>query len=540
MLKPRILMTNEASVLNTGYSVYGKEVLQRLYQSGKYEIAELACYVKPSDNRMKSVPWKVYYNVPEADNTAYDQNPVNEFGEWSFNDVCLDFRPHIVFDIRDYWMQTFLGESPFRRFYNLAVLAPVDGIPQNEQWIDFYNDADAVFTYTDWGGRILKEHCNRINFINPAQPIASTDFFPIPEYDKQQIKANLGLGEYSIVGTVMRNQRRKLFPDLFNTFRRYLDVSKDTKTLLYCHTAYPDLGWEIPKLLIQNGISNRVIFTYVCNDERCKHIAPSFYSGQVIICHKCGQLSMTTPGTHVGAENPVLNFVYNIMDLYIQYACNEGFGMPVLEAASCGTPVTAVDYSAMSENVEKLNGYLIKVHTLQTDVESGIKRAVPNDDSLLEILLNFTKLSPEEKLQKRKETRRLFNEKYESWDITAKKWMDYFDTVDIQKYEDLWKSPKKLHNPLQPEDRPYTNTEFVNWLMVNTLGQPEKIGSYMAARLIRDLNACNTTSPGSDRYFADESLNGGHRIRRYPFNRQNAYNNCVWLCNKRNEWENKR
>ena len=41
MYKPRILWVGEASYLNTGYSVYARNTLSRLQQTGKYILARL-------------------------------------------------------------------------------------------------------------------------------------------------------------------------------------------------------------------------------------------------------------------------------------------------------------------------------------------------------------------------------------------------------------------------------------------------------------------------------------------------------------------
>ena len=42
--KKRILFCNETSFLNTGYSVYGREVIGRIFNTNKYEIAEFGIY----------------------------------------------------------------------------------------------------------------------------------------------------------------------------------------------------------------------------------------------------------------------------------------------------------------------------------------------------------------------------------------------------------------------------------------------------------------------------------------------------------------
>ena len=59
-MKPRILFVNESSALNTGYSTYGREILSRLHNTGKYDIAELATYILPYDSRLQGTPWKVF------------------------------------------------------------------------------------------------------------------------------------------------------------------------------------------------------------------------------------------------------------------------------------------------------------------------------------------------------------------------------------------------------------------------------------------------------------------------------------------------
>ena len=120
--KPKILLCTEASFMHTGYSIYTKEVLTRLYATGKYELAEFAAYSTYDDKRREGIPWKFYANAPHEDNeqehSQYMSRGLNQFGEWRFEDVCLDFRPDIVWDIRDWWMTEFEQRSPFRPFYH--------------------------------------------------------------------------------------------------------------------------------------------------------------------------------------------------------------------------------------------------------------------------------------------------------------------------------------------------------------------------------------------------------------------------------------
>jgi hypothetical protein len=177
MRKKKILWVNEASFLNTGYSVYGKEIINRLYNTGKYEIAELGAYGLPAplDHEilgymqehgpplMFDLPWRYYGNLPlniPGEHEQYNSSVTNQFGEWRFETTCLDFKPDIVVDIRDYWMCEFIDRSPYRPYFHLTLMPTVDSAPQQEQWINMYINADSVFTYSEYGKKVLEEESN--------------------------------------------------------------------------------------------------------------------------------------------------------------------------------------------------------------------------------------------------------------------------------------------------------------------------------------------------------------------------------------------
>ena len=62
MSKKRILLCSEATFINSGYANYGCQIMNRLYQTGEFELAEIGCFGKdhPSVSRP---PWKIYYPV---------------------------------------------------------------------------------------------------------------------------------------------------------------------------------------------------------------------------------------------------------------------------------------------------------------------------------------------------------------------------------------------------------------------------------------------------------------------------------------------
>jgi hypothetical protein len=172
--KLKILMVSEASFLSSGFGTYTKEILSRLYATDKYEIAEFACYGKVNDPKDKDIHWRYYANAVGSDDPRskeYNSSMENQFGRWRFERVLLDFRPDVVIDIRDYWMNSYQQFSPLRPFFNWVLMPTVDSAPQQEDWIDTFLHADAIFTYSDFGRDTLADQSNnKINYIDTTSP----------------------------------------------------------------------------------------------------------------------------------------------------------------------------------------------------------------------------------------------------------------------------------------------------------------------------------------------------------------------------------
>ena len=533
----RILCVTEASFLNTGYAVYFKQLIQELVKNPNYDVAEFACYAAPTDPKIYEVPWKLFCNSPDPNNAAeveqYESSKQNAFGIWKFESVCLEFKPHIVLSIRDYWMDAFIDSSPYRRYFKWIWMPTVDAYPQNEQWVDMYNRCDAILTYNDWSGSVLLHQSNnKIKWAGSAPPIADVAYKP---KDKAAIKKSLGFDENSkIIGTVMRNQKRKLFPDLFMAFRKYLDMTGDNNTYLYCHTSYPDGGWDIPHYLKEHNICNKTLFTYVC--EKCGQVFPSFFHDAVTFCPKCAQPSATMAHVHNGATPDVLADIYNLFDIYVQYANSEGFGIPLVEAAACGTPIMAINYSAMSDILVKLDGIPVNVLTLITELETGCMRAAPDNDDCADKFRQLLDLTPEQRQAIGERTRQLWIENY-SLDKTVSQWVKCIELVNPD--ENSWESPPRIHEPKTNPPANMNNKEFVRWLLVNVLGEPERLNSYMELRMTRDLNFSVSIGSMYGMYFNENTI-FFDRPEHHKFTHEDAYNQMRMLCERSNYWEKAR
>lgn len=480
MRKKRVLFITEATYLNTGYATYGKEVLERLLATGKYDIAEFSIYGHEEDSRRDLIKWKNYPNAPRRDdeegNKQYNSNPANQFGAWRFERVCLDFKPDIVIDIRDFWMSSFVKNSPYRRLFHWAWMVTCDAEPQQEEWIYYYSTVDTLSTYCDWAVNTLKRQYPGNNIFGATSPGASP-YFSIT--DRKEAKESLGLDpECKIIGTVMRNQRRKLFPELFESFGKYLKQTGDLNTFLYCHTSYPDNGWDFPKLLWDNEISSRVLFTYVC--ASCGSIDISRFNDTMQQCKKCRNFSSKASDVGTGVSTENLAKIYQTFDCYVQSANSEGFGMSLAEAGACGVPVLATDYSAMSDIVRKLHGYPINVKAFYHELETGCKRAIPDTDHMVSLFKHV--LSTE---HDRKKISDAVSEHF-NWDKTSKKWETIIDAAKVANWH---VNPNYVTIPDDSKIPKFkSNEEFITWALSNYLPDKTLDKGFDANCVLRDLN----------------------------------------------------
>lgn len=567
--KLRILHVGEASFLATGYSVYAMEVMSRLQATGKYELAELACYVTKSDPRASQLPWKFYGNNPDFDNQhevdRFNQKGTNQFGEYSFERVCLDFKPDIVWSIRDWWMDEFIERSPFRPYFRWVVMPTVDASPQHEQWLATYMNADAVFTYSDWGREILdKEGGGLINTQGSAPPGADLETF-VP-MDKKALRAKFRFeDDVQIIGTVMRNQGRKLYPELIESFAEFMrraPAEMAKKTYLYLHTSYPDKGWDIPRLIKRYGVSSRVLVTYKC--LRCKAVFPSFFMDATGPCMDCGYLAARMPNVQEGVDRSTLAKIINLFDVYVQYANSEGFGMPMVEAASCGVPVFATDYSAMSDVVRKVEGYPIRVDRYRMDNEFGCLRAIPDNNDLVYKWIKFFSLSDGQRRQKSQKARQGVGKHY-TWPQTTNRWMRAFDSLMTSNTQSTltgttrnpsfttavvsggvvrirsWDSVPNLWQPKPLPKKSFdSNEDLVRWAISNVLGRPELTNSYLSVRLIRDLSWGLSMKQLSGGNYANEHSVIAGRSDMTPFGPEEMIRELTLMCENRNTWEQRR
>lgn len=539
MNKKRILFIGEASFLNTGFSTYYRELLPRLAATGKYEIAELGSYARPDDPRVGEFikgRWKFYGAMPMTHQEgqifnqacphprARGQN-TNQFGEWKFNGVLLDFKPDIVVDIRDWWMLEYQERSVFRPWYKWLVMPTVDAEPQMEEWVSTYENANMVLAYSDYGVHTLRRQSQLMPnnkgrmriFPKAMRPGVDLSVFKPMIRDDVRDYWNINkTDKFPIIGTVMRNQSRKLYPDLIDGFSRmkekYKGESQVDKAALLIHSAWPDNmhSYDYPRHVMRleaykwmpyhnKGIRGSVLQTMFCTE--CKQASIGFVMnlwGRPIQdnriklpCPQCGKNEASTPNTNTGFDRETLAKLYNLMDLYVQCSICEGDGMPIQEAKACGVPTLVTDYTAMREKGRypdyphfsevgysrdnyscHKGGEVIDIGRYYYEPETSCKRALPNIEDLADKMRNI--ISDQGRLQQlRTEARQCAEQNYD-WNTLWQQWEYVLDNVKVIDRASTWDSPIQVHDTIKAETPPggLSNKNYVDWLYLNILKYP--------------------------------------------------------------------
>lgn len=491
MYKKRILMCGESSHIDSGFGNYTRELLSRLHATDKYVVAELSSY--RSHTRPKIEPWIVYPASVDTTDPLYEEfsrNVGNQFGQWRFDFALLDFKPDIVLDIRDFWMYSFQETSPLRPFYYWIIGPTYDSIPQKSESINMLNTADLVVFHTNWAKKDLesKNYFNKINIGDVVSDSVNSEVFKPIGYSKSVHKNKFNIPHNAfIIGSVMRNQKRKLIPELFDVLSTVIKNNPEKEVFLYLHTSYPEqTGWDIPNLLLEYNVTSNVLFTYVCMD--CRHHFPAVFKDSVSVCPSCKKKSVTMTSVTNGITQKQLNEIYNLFDVYVQYSICEGFGIPQVEAASCGIPLITMDHGAMSDVGKTLGASIVDIQKEYKELETGSNRVYPNNNTCVLYIQKYLDYSLLDSRRISNNIRKLLIENY-SWDKTAKKFEDIFDNLEMTGLQGKWESPILDTQPKNMVHDISNNREFIYYIIDNLIMSDYLKSTFFVEELIRSLDS---------------------------------------------------
>lgn len=459
--KIKVLFISEASYLHTGFSTYMREVLKRLNKNPKLEIAELGAYgLSPEQEpRAADIEWKYYHSMPrnqkeEAEYKADYKD--NQFGKWKLTSTLEDFKPDVLLLHRDWWMDKFVFENQLSKKFHIIWMACVDSYPQQWGWLKSYSESDTVMAYSHFGKKVMEEQSRtKLAEMNGITPIdvkyvcqAGGDPNVFKPLNKKELKESYGIDpSIKFIGTVMRNQPRKLFTRLIESFSTFLKKhpEKADNVFLLLHTGIPDVGFNIVESIHRYGVEDRVVFSWLCHACNANGVGRWGFVGQP--CPKCknsvvpgtNSQALNTPNTAKGLPDEKLNEIFNLMDLYIQASICEGDGMPVNEAKMAGVPTASTDYSALYEKNRNGGGIPIKVAAMYTECETMQNRALFDINDLASTMAKV--MGSSSMRMRLSQEARSSAVKYYNWDLTAKKWEAAIMDAEL-KGRAMWENPE--------------------------------------------------------------------------------------------------
>lgn len=283
------------------------------------------------------------------------------------------------------------------------------GLPR--QCENILRKVDCPIAMSQFGQTQVKDIYNIDNHCIP-HAVDTDVFYPLTNEDKLKLKKSKGIDGKFVIGTVARNQGRKMLDRTFKIFRKYADM--DPNAILLLHTDPNDVAqvFSMIDIIKRYNLQNRIVFT-----------GTSWYKG---------------------FDYKKMNEVYNMMDAFFLTTSGEGFGIPIIEAMACGIPVIATDYTTTKELVKDHDAGLgidlvgttseenpdVHEHEIidgtmtgSWDVERGIC-SLKDCITKLYYLRNNPKRM--EEMGKNGRTAVL---KYYDWRITGPKWIETFEKL---------------------------------------------------------------------------------------------------------------
>jgi hypothetical protein len=167
-----------------------------------------------------------------------------------------------------------------------------------------------------------------------------------------------------------------------------------------------------------------------------------------------------------------MNYVFNLMDVYVQGSNCEGDGMGINHAKSAGVPVICTDYSAMYEKNRNGGGIPLRVESYYTE---------PNNETMQwralfckkDLAQKWAKLFRDESYRSKlgREAREC-SVKYYNWDLAAKKWLATILYADIPDTSKTWHKDVELKTySTDIPDSTLSDQNYLEWCYKNILGR---------------------------------------------------------------------
>jgi len=325
---------------NTGFARVTHSILDHLSKQH-----EVVCFGINYKGDPHDYPFKIY--------PAAAHNPQDVFGIGRIQSVVEKERPDYVICLNDIWIVNQVWERIhlLKSALNFKFIAY---FPTDSEWyplpmLRFIEHWDFPITFTPEQAQRIMAHGVKPKKLGVIpHGLDQGKFF---EMDQNEARQRLGLPlEKFIVFNGNRNQPRKLIDQTIKAFAEFAKDKDDV--VLYLNMGEKDLGWAVTELFE--------------TEMRRRGADPT------------AKLCLTPAINYMAAPpDEQLNLIYNAVDIGINTANGEGWGLVPFEHALCKKPQVVPAHTSCKD-IWKDKALLIDVAAWMTDKDLGVERGVIN------------------------------------------------------------------------------------------------------------------------------------------------------------------
>ncbi len=305
----RVLLSSNAPWSKTGYGVQVASLLPRLSALpvvGGVENVGVFAWFGVQGGLTQWGPWPVYPGHGHPYGTDVIGHHAKHFGA------------HVVITLIDVWTQQGVAEKVAPAAW--LPWLPIDTQPVSPKVLEALAGARLPVVYSRFGQRMLAEVGVTCAYVpHGVEPEVYTvlDAGVVAQFRAQAFR---DAPHVTVMVAANKGFDRKAFQVNLRAWAAF--AKGEPGALLYLHTdpTTEAAGVDLLELVQALGIEKQVIF-------------PDRYS------------------YYLGYPAEYMALVYNAADVLLAASMTEGFGLPIVEAQACGTPVVVTDFASMPELV---------------------------------------------------------------------------------------------------------------------------------------------------------------------------------------------
>ncbi len=361
---------SNAHYVCSGYATETRDILTRLLKDG-WTFAEIA------NHGVESYPTTI-------DGIKIYPRMADMYGSDALVNHSVDFGAHVAFAMLDIWtLQPQALQELQNKNIHFIPYVPIDQEPIPPGVLNNLKFAYKILTFSSFGQKALEKEGFASTLI--PEGIDTNIFKPM---DKKEARFALKIPEnafvFGMIGANKENPPRKGYQEALEAFSLFAKNHEEAYLFVHTQQINPGGGFPIVEYARQLGVANRVL-----------------YYDQYVASFK--------------SDSHAIAREINAFDVQLHPSQTEGFGLLIVEAQACGTPVIVNNCHSQPELVidgktgeicntgkawwRNLQGYVYpadvnslyeKMETLYTKLKNPTKAKQIAKDSRNHILQNYS------------------------------------------------------------------------------------------------------------------------------------------------------